>query len=198
MLPRASRLVVLGLTAVLAAACGGQRSLELLDARSGATLVRGRVPLVFARSEPRYSRSARDYLYIGPVETNRQGVREHYLWVGVATTLDRGFLAPAADAPQLLYVEVGGEPMELVLKPWRAHAPAAAEPLYATDVPVRQELAARVTLQQLALLDAAPLVSIATAVDPGSTPRVYERWRDSASFAEFLERVAGAPAPSVQ
>jgi len=30
------------------------------------------------------------------LEINRQGVREHYLWVGVATTIDRGFIAPEA------------------------------------------------------------------------------------------------------
>ncbi len=85
----ASMIVAAGL-----AGCAGGGRLEQLDEQSGATIVRGPAVLVYARTEPRYSRSARDYVYLGPVETNRQGVREYFLWVGVATTIDRGFIAP--------------------------------------------------------------------------------------------------------
>jgi len=186
--------------AMLTSACsGGGRPLEQLDTRSGLTVVRGREPLVFARTEPRYSRSARDYVYLGPVETNRQGVREYYLWVGIATTLDRGFLAPAALAPRTLYVNVGGEPMELPLKPWHELVPIGlAEPVYATAVPVRAELAARVTLQQLILIDAESPASIAVEVAAQTAPRSYVRWADDASFHDFFEGVAGGVARSVQ
>jgi len=90
-----NRHVAQWLLAACVAACAGQSALlETLDERTGMTIVRSREPLVFARTEPRYSRSARDYVYLGPLATNRQGVREHYLWVGIATTLDRGFIAP--------------------------------------------------------------------------------------------------------
>lgn len=185
--------------ALLPACSGGGRLLEQLDERSGLTIVRGREPLVFARTEPRYSRSARDYLYLGPVETNRQGVREYYLWVGIATTLDRGFLAPAAPAPHTLYVDVGGEPMELLLRPWHELVPTGlTEPVYATAVPVREELAARVTLQQLALIDAEPLAAIAVEAAPQTAPRTYVRWADDASFHDFFEGAAGGVARSVQ
>lgn len=170
-------------------ACGGSASalLETLDERAGMMIVRSREPLVFARTEPRYSRSARDYLYLGPLATNRQGVREHYLWVGVATTLDRGFIAPAADAPQTLYVTVGGEPMELPLLPTGEVVRSTSdEPLYSTAVPLRAELVARVTLQQLALIDAERPASVAVHMDGERAPRAYARWDDDADFAAFL------------
>jgi hypothetical protein len=184
---------------LLGGCSGGGRPLEQLDERSGITIVRGGEPLVFARTEPRYSRSARDYVYLGPVETNRQGVREYYLWVGIATTLDRGFLAPEAGTPNTLYVEVGGEPMELPLKPWHELVPTGfGKPIYATVVAVHEELAARVTLQQLALIDGAPLARIAVGLAADAAPRPYVRWQDGGGFDDFLEAVASGVSGSVQ
>jgi hypothetical protein len=131
----------------------------------------------------------RDYLYLGPVETNRQGVREYYLWVGVATTLDRGFIAPQAEVPRTLVVTVDGEPIELPLRPWSELVRTAiAEPVYPTAVPLSVELAARVTLQQLALLDRAGLVTIAIVGEATSAPRSYVRWDSGGEIGPFLRR----------
>jgi hypothetical protein len=188
----AARLSSTLLAALWLAACAGGRAtvVEQLDERTGVMLLHGREPAVFARTEPRYSRSMRDYLYLGPVETNRQGVREYYLWVGVATTLDRGFIAPPAEAPTTLYVTIAGEPMELPLAPWRELVRTAiTDPVYATAVPLMNELAARVTLQQLTLLDAAQLQSVSVDAGGGSAPRAYVRWESGTGFQEFLQSV---------
>ena len=175
---------------VVLTGCTGGGRLEQLDEQSGATIVRGPAVLVYARTEPRYSRSARDYVYLGPVETNRQGVREYFLWVGVATTIDRGFIAPEAQQPVTLYVEVRGEPIELPLKAWRELVPTGFKrPMYSTTVPVREELAARVTLQQLALIGAASPDSVSLATGEGSGPRAFVRWDGAANFDEFIAAV---------
>ena len=59
------------------------------------------------------------------------------------------FQMPPAQAPKALYVEIGGEPMELPLKAWHdVVATGLSKAMYPTRVPVREELAARVTLQQ--------------------------------------------------
>jgi hypothetical protein len=172
-------------------ACSGPSSLlERLDERAGIVLLRAREPLVFARTEPRYSRSMRDYLYVGPVETNRQGVREYYLWIGVATTLDRGFIAPITKPPSTLYITVQGEPIELALEPWHDLVrTASVAPVYDTAVPVRAELAARVTLHQLSLLDSAHPESVAVDAEAEGAARAYRRWERSASFEDFLDNV---------
>jgi hypothetical protein len=178
-------LVALIAAAVLAG-CAGSGRLEQLDEQSGATIVRGPDVLVYARTEPRYSRSARDYVYLGPVETNRRGVREYFLWVGVATTIDRGFLAPAGEEPRTLHVEVRGEPMELPLKPWRELVPTGfRKPMYSTTVPVREELAARVTLQQLELIGGAAPASVSVATGEGGA-RTFVRWDGAANFDGFI------------
>jgi hypothetical protein len=189
--------LALAALAATAGCSGGGRALERLDQRSGITLLRGAAVLVFARTEPRYSRSARDYVYVGPVETNRQGVREYYLWVGVGTTLDRGFLAPGMGEPRMLYIDVAGEPMELPLRSWTTLVPTSFDaPIYPTAVPVADEFAARVTLQQLELIDAERPIAVSVAGEDGA-PRRYVRWDDDATFAAFLA-VAGGATSSVE
>lgn len=189
--PSRSSLASLLVAAVLAG-CAGGGSLEQLDEQSGATIVRGPAVLVYARTEPRYSRSERDYIYLGPVETNRQGVHEYFLWVGVATTIDRGFIAPEVPAPRTLYVDVRGEPIELPLKAWHELVPTGLEkPMYSTTVPVREQLAARVTLQQLTLIGGASPASISLAEGEGGVPRTFARWDGAANFDEFIAVVGG-------
>jgi hypothetical protein len=174
------------------AGCAGSGRLEQLDEQSGTTIVRGSDVLVYARTEPRYSRSARDYVYLGPVETNRQGVHEYFLWVGVASTIDRGFIAPEAPEPRTLYVEVRGEPIELPLKVWRELVPTGIKkPMYSTTVPVREELAARVTLQQLVLIGGASPDSVSLATGESSGPRTFVRWGGAANFDEFIAAAGG-------
>jgi hypothetical protein len=172
--------------------------IERLD-EHGVTIARDAAPLVFARTESRYSRSARDYLYLGPVETNRQGVRDYYLWVGIATTLDRGFIAPTVEIPHMLYLNVQGEPIELALRPWNEILrDGGLEPLYETAVDTDTALAARVTLQQLELFAVEPLPSVAVASPDGQT-REYFRWERKQDWLDFIAALAsraGAPATS--
>lgn len=178
------------IAAAVLAGCSAGGRLEQLDEQSGATIVRGPSVLVYARTEPRYSRSARDYVYLGPVETNRQGAREYFLWVGVATTIDRGFIAPEAPQPRTLYIEVRGEPIELPLKAWHELVPTGfKKPMYSTTVPLREELAARVTLQQLALIGSASPGSVSLAEGESGAPRTFVRWDGAANFDEFIAAI---------
>jgi len=172
------------------AACSGTPIVERLDERAGMTLTSAREPLVFARTDPRYSRSARDYLYVGPFETNRQGAREYHLWVGVATTLDRGFVATPEELPQTLYVTVDGEPIELELKPLDEVVRLTIEaPIYATAVRLKAAVAARVTLQQLQLLAAAAIDEVTVATPGERSLRTYLLWTGGEALPEFLAAV---------
>lgn len=173
------------------AACGSQTRVvrERLDERSGTTVVAGAQPMVFARTQPQYSHSGRDYLYVGPVETNRQGVHEYYVWVGVATTLDRGYVVPLAGEPERVFVDVAGEPMELVLRPWSEREPGLHDPrVYGTPVRLGAELAARVTLDQLLKLASEPLQSVRVVDRDGGT-RAYYRWQEGSDWPAFLAAV---------
>ena len=180
-------------TLVALAGCAGQTRVvrERLDEPSGTTVLAGTEPMVFARTQPQYSGSGRDYLYLGPVETNRQGVREYYVWVGVATTLDRGYIVPAETEPERVFIEVAEEPMELALRPWREREPGLHDAhVYGTPVHLGAELAARVTLDQLLKLASEPLQSVRVVDHDGAT-RAYYRWHEGSDWPAFLTAVAG-------
>jgi hypothetical protein len=165
---------------------------ERLDEASGVTVRADARPIVFARTDTRYSRSARDYVFLGPVAVNRQGSREYYLWVGVGTTLDRGYIAPDGDVPVAFVAEVAGEPIELALRSWSEREPKlAATHIYRTTVPLRAELAARVTLSQLELLSRVGVEAVWLAADGGAT-EVYLRWDDEPIWPGFLATSAAA------
>ena len=168
---------------------GGAR--ERLDEESGITLLTDANPIVFARTESRYSRSERDYVYLGPVEANRQGTREYYLWVGVGTTIDRGYLAPVTETPVKLIVEVHGAPMVLDLAPWAERESSLTRlRLYKTPVKLTSQLAARVTLDQLVLLAGEPMKSV-RVVDGARNTREYFRWGDLEVWPGFLATATG-------
>jgi hypothetical protein len=65
----------------------------------------------------------------------------------------------------------------------------SSAPVYATAVPARAELAARVTLQQLEILDSAGLRSVAVAAADG-VPRTYVLWGKAIGFGDFVTRAA--------
>jgi hypothetical protein len=190
-LRRTARIALASALSICAACTGGGGGVarERLDEASGVTVLADVRPIVFARTETRYSRSGRDYLFLGPVEANRQGNREYYLWVGVGTTLDRGYIAPEDQVPDVLYAEVAGEPLELALRPWQDREPQLdRKQVYRTAVPLRTELAARVTLSELELLSRASLASVRVGVR-GAAARVYFRWDDQPVWRNFFGAV---------
>lgn len=177
----------------LVAACGSSPIREELDPRTGITWTAEREPVAFARTETRYSRSARDYVFIGPVEVNRRGTREYFVWAGIGTTLDRGYLAPETSMPNRLYLEARGEPFELELLPWSERVPELDDvSAYAPHVGLEVELAARVTLDQLRLLSEEQPDSIRVGMADGSTVE-YFRWRDGSGWAAFVAQSEGPP-----
>ena len=165
---------------------------ERFDPTTGGSFLTADEPMVFARTEGQYSRSARDYVYLGPIETNRQGTRDYYLWVGFASTLDRGYLAPETEAPETLLVNVQGELMEFKLRPWSERTSSlGSTPLYSTAVNVQSPLSARVTLHQLGLLASEALESVRVGDANGKT-RLYRRWRDEQSWRRFLQETVAS------
>lgn len=175
-------------TLVIVQACSstGSRVTERFDRQSGATIMTAAVPLTFARTDARYSRSGRDYLYLGPVSLNRQGLHEYYLWVGLASTIDRGYLAPARPTPTVLHVIVDDELMEFELRPWDALVGTRYEsPEYPTRVAVRSDFVARVTLDQIERLTRAGIQSVYVA-DP-SGQQTFSGWAPG-DWSEFLRR----------
>ena len=135
------KLTLLALALIGPAISGCSSTQSVTDrflAATGATWRVAGAPMVFERTEARFSRSARDYTYIGPVALNRRGTYDYFLWVGIASTLDRGFLAPEEPPPEELQLYIDGEPLDLSLVDWDRRVPElAGQVAYVPPVAVR-------------------------------------------------------------
>lgn len=154
-----------------------------LDMSSGLTVANLQQVIVLAHPVPRRTTAARDYAYLGPVEINRMGQREHYLWVGMASTLDRRFFSEERPTPTMLQLLIDGRPMTLPLTAWDD---AMAAPPYTVSAPVQAHLRARVSLDQLRRIAKAASVEVHIVARPTASDR-YElwggRWSELAAFA---------------
>ena len=143
-------------------------------------------PMVFERTEPRFSRSARDYTYVGPVALNRRGTWDYFLWIGIGSTLDRGFLAPEEIVPDSVMIFVDDEPFELSLTKWDDRVPGLAGQVpYKPPVSVEWHLAARVTLDQIALISERGIDHLLLHSADGRNRDFFE-WGEQPHWATFV------------
>jgi hypothetical protein len=151
---------------------------------SGVTVVTLGQSLVLSHSLPTIAAGVRDYVYIGPVEINNMGNREYYLWLSLASTIDREFLGLSpADASELILL-VDDEPMQFPVARWRTELDA---PPYISSTPVYATLEAKTTLDQIHRIAAAETVELHLIADTagGSLYRYWDGdWADWQKFPE--------------
>ena len=74
------------------------------------------------------SAGGRDYLYLMPVEANQSGNQTLYLWVGLASNVDRRVARAGEPQPVAIELEAGDDRVRLPLAPWqdaRSNSPIA-------------------------------------------------------------------------
>jgi hypothetical protein len=101
------------------------------------------------------------------------GRREHYLWVGLGTTVDRELLQAAPDNAAALLVFVDGQAMLLPLSAW---VEPLDNPPYRTSVPLHASLTARASLDQIQRIAKAALVEVRIVATDG-TSMGYQMWQ---------------------
>ncbi len=137
--------------AFLLAGCASESPLmsERLDERTGVTITALDVPVTLAREAADLAYSSRDYAFVGPVEFNRMGQRSYYLWIGMATTVDRSRTREAPPKPLALSILTAGIPIVIELEEWNDERGQA---LYQTNLPVYATYRAAVSLDIIKLL----------------------------------------------
>jgi hypothetical protein len=161
-----------------------------LDLNTGLTVQTLETPIVLARPIPRLATSARDYAYLGPVEINRMGTREYFLWIGMGSTLDRGFVGEPRPTATTLHLMLDGEPMPLPLSAWHQDTDT---PPYAVGTPVHEHLRTRVSLDQLRRIARAKSIDVHIAAADTTTDR-YRLWGGRwGELAKFTNEVAESP-----
>jgi len=172
------------LTVTLSACARTPLEQSRLDS-SGVTVVTLDQSLVLSHSLPSIAAGVRDYVYIGPVEINNMGHREYYLWVSLASTIDREFLGlTPSDASELVLL-VDDEPMQFPIVRWRTELDA---PPYLSSTPVYATLEAKTTPDQIHRIAAAQTVELHLIADTDGGS-LYQYWNgDWAAWQNFPER----------
>ncbi len=152
---------------------------------SGITVVALPDAVVLAHRLPTVAAGAREYVFIGPVEINNMGRRDYFLWLSLASTIDRDFVGvPYTGASQLVLL-VDNEPMQFAVKPWRT---ALDTPPYVSSAPIHETLAAQATLDQIHKIANASTVEVHLVDETNSNAR-YHLWTGSLSaWRGFPER----------
>jgi len=145
------RVAAVLVVAFLIAGCASESPLmsERLDERTGVTITALDVPVTLAREAADLAYSSRDYAFVGPVEFNRMGQRSYYLWVGMATTVDRSRTREAPPKPLALSILAAGIPIVIELEEWNDER---GQTLYQTNLPVYATYRAAVSLDIVKLL----------------------------------------------
>jgi hypothetical protein len=187
----ALRCAVAALSFAVLCGCAGDDALRSGIDDRGSSWVTLDATLALARPAPRFSNAARDYLYLAPVQNSTSGARRHYLWVGLATTVDRAWAWSAPSEAATLLLTVDGVPVALPLAEWDAQDGAE---LYRTPAPVYQVRRASVSLDELERIVTATAIEAQIVASDGSVAR-YELW--DGQWSDWTQFVVGVePAPT--
>ena len=178
--------LALALALAVCAGCASRAPLRSQLDETGRTWLSADAPVALSRPAPRFSRAARDYLYLAPVEANNGGARRQYLWVALGTTVDRRWPWAAPPEAQTLLLVLDGTPLTLPLEPWDGQL---GQGLYRPPAPAYAVRRASVSLDELARIAAARSVE-AQVVRADGAADAYELW--SGSWSKWSAFVAGA------
>lgn len=168
---------------------------EQLDERTGVTVTSMTAPLEFFSPLPERGLQAASFASLGPVEINRQGKRQTFLWLSVLPGETAGNRNPARSPGEFklrilaagttlepAFVTADARQIELGQRVYRRPADWLDEAFYAISAP---------ELAQLATADALLLELSA----PGEESRRYELWKsDLAGLRDFVQQIGAGTA----
>ena len=180
------RCLLIGLVAAIAAcSSGGPLVSETLDTQTGVTVLRATVPMILYSDNSAYAAHARDFVYLGPIEVNTSGVRSHYLWFGIWSTIPEVDPAAQRDGFESVTLFVNGEPLQLQLAGWTGTSIGASGDVYVKPVASAADAYFEVTLDQVRLIAGANDLRILTS---GPDPTSFELWDNQASAFRSLRQ----------
>jgi len=171
------------------AACASQPGAirNKLDPTTAVTITYSRTPMVFYRDDSGKAAFARNYVHLGPLEVNRTGSFQYYLWLGIWNTMQDAESGEPRNGFESIVIYADGEPLALELTGWTPAAIGATEPVYVRPVASAADAYYEVTVDHLRLIAASREIRV-QSTGPGT--RTYEMWdkQESArkSLNEFL------------
>ena len=180
-----SRLCSLLLALFLLAGCAGTETLvlERLDPETGVTITRASSPLVMYRDMSAQSAFGREYVYVGPIQVNNMGERQHYLWLGIWGTSDVTNRSETMSDFESIVIYADGEPLSLDVKGWNPGSIGASESVYVKPVAAALDGYYRVTIDQMRLIAESRDLEIRSGA---KQPQRYFPWDSPQTTAEAM------------
>ena len=159
---------------------------ERLDPVTSVTVRYSEHPLVFFRPVSGRSTFAKDYVNLAPVEINRSGDHQYYIWLGISMADGD---ATARDEFESVIVSADDMELQLVIKTWTTMAIGASQPIYSKPFSTAVDAYYEVSVEQLQLLAEATELRLHTG---GGDRLTFEPWnRQERSKAALMEFVTG-------
>lgn len=179
------------LFALVLASCAGSvpATKNKLDPATGVTVTYSSVPLVMYREDPAHAAFARNYVHVGPIQVNRSGDYQYFLWLGVWNNMQAADSTLHRDGLDSIVIFADGEPLSLEVSGWTPDAIGTSEPVYLKPVASSTDAYYRVTADQIRLIAEATDLRLRTT---GARPREFEPWDAQIAarndLQEFLRR----------
>jgi len=164
---------------------------DKLDLSTGVTITYSSVPLIMYREDPAQAAFARNYVHVGPIQVNRSGDYQYFLWLGVWNNMQAVDPTSQRDGLGSIVIFADGEPLSLELSGWTPDAIGTSEPVYLKPVASSTDAYYRVTADQIRIIAEAADIRLRTS---GTSPREFEPWDGQLvarnELREFLRRTS--------
>lgn len=187
---RSSLAVILGLLLNACATTPQMGVREVLDERTGVTVTSMQTSLEFYSPRPERGLQAASFAYLAPLEVNRMGKRDTYLWLSVLRGADASEESVSvASGPPTLRITLEGETLEPTFVSANARELGMGLPVYERPADWVGEAFYAVTPQEIARLAAASALALELGV-ADEEPRTYELSKMSLEgLRAFSERI---------
>lgn len=168
---------------------------EQLDDRTGVTVTSLGAPLEFYSAQPERGLEAASFAYLAPLEVNRMGQRDTYLWLSVVRGAEekRGDSATTRPGPPAVRITADAETLEPAFVSANARELGMGQPVYERPADWVGEAYYAVTPQQVAQMAAANVL-VLELLTGGGDPRRYDLSKpELGGLRAFSERIAVEP-----
>ncbi|HSC08945.1 MAG TPA: hypothetical protein VLD59_19125 [Steroidobacteraceae bacterium] len=183
-------LATLGLLVAACATTTPTEVREALDEHTGVTVTSMPAPLEFYSPQPERGLQAASFAYLAPLEVNRMGQRDTYLWLSVVRGSEgRGEPIAARPAPPAVRISVDEDILEPAFVSANAHDLGMGRAVYERPAHWVGEAYYAVTPQQVTQMAAANVLSLELRT-AGEEPRRYDlSGMELAGLRAFAERI---------
>lgn len=163
---------------------------ETMDPLTAVTATFSNSPLIVYRDTPSRAAFSKQYVSIGPIEINKSGDYQYFLWLGIWTTLQTNDAGELQDGFDSVVLIANGEPLLLDIVGWTPASINTSVPVYPKPFASSLDAYYRVTADQIRLITQADDLLLRTT---GSSPIEFALWGDQQTARQdldaFLDRI---------